>query len=313
MQESTVQMFRSMSALVAGISIFLVVMWTPDALAKRGDANLKACFGTIPGLPAHESQSTEELIAQIQRLANTASKGVVLTDRQAEKLGKECKKHCQQAPAPSTANRKRLQKIAARVKRIAPHSKHGYTLTLSGRKVLNAYMGPGGQGCVFEGILNRLERDDSVAMVVAHEVAHSVLEHSEQQVRLGMVFESMGSKQLGDVWTLFEVGMRTMGLGEYLKTLREVKDLAVKVSALSTAFVTKMVYDQEQEYEADRLGICLLKQAGYDPDAAPEFFQLIRDNSESTRKDGWNSFVSSHPVSKERIAYLKKLARLLRK
>jgi predicted Zn-dependent protease len=57
-------------------------------------------------------------------------------------------------------------------------------------------------------------------------------------------------------------------------------------------------YSQEQELEADKLGIYLVSAAGYNPRGSIRFFRRV---AKSTDTSNLGSYFSSHPTCKARI------------
>jgi predicted Zn-dependent protease len=83
--------------------------------------------------------------------------------------------------------------------------------------------------------------------------------------------------------------------------------------------VLSKAYSQDQEYEADRLGLCLAHLAGFQQRSGPEFMdvmtQVAKDGSAPTggAKRIAYDLLSSHPPSPDRKRYLESLAKLIAK
>lgn len=135
---------------------------------------------------------------------------------------------------------------------------------------------------------SRGSRTDELAVVMAHELAHTAAQHlvkryrriQQQQVVLGLVAAGASAAARG------------AGLGDAAGLARDVASLLNEV-ALSG-------YSQEQELEADQLGIRYMQRAGFEPKAA---LALLEDFA---RFDRPGVFLSTHPYSAERRAQLER-------
>jgi predicted Zn-dependent protease len=159
----------------------------------------------------------------------------------------------------------------------------------------NAFALPGGWIYVTRGLLALANREDEVAGVLAHEMAHVVERHAVSRVGaatpLAILFGvpsgilSMVSPSLGGI-----VG----GAGRV-------------VSGLALA-----PYSREQEREADRVGIALAARAGWDPSALADFLgTLERAEILAGGASRRPSFFATHPSLPDRVAHIETLARSL--
>lgn len=199
-------------------------------------------------------------------------------------------------------------------------------------------MGVGGQGCLHDSLFKKLPEDGAIAMIMAHEMGHAIHGHVERKLRLQQAIkhESKAKLKSGYEFAKGKAGeyLRKRGLGTLVEkasdTARKAKkktdrflernpgvgraaDGLATFTTTVAAKLTTMVFDQEEEYEADRMGLCLIRLAGYEPAHAKRFFELVnRPDQTTTRESSWRAFVRSHPVAKERLAYLDDLMRELK-
>jgi len=116
---------------------------------------------------------------------------------------------------------------------------------------------------------------DQIAFVLAHEIAHIVEGHALQRMAGG---------------ALLKAGvLRAMPAG--------------KLGALAAEFVSK-AYSRDQERAADRLGLRLMRAAGYDGHAAVTVFEKLAALRPSGRCAG---YFAAHPDAADRIAELQRL------
>ena len=62
-------------------------------------------------------------------------------------------------------------------------------------------------------------------------------------------------------------------------------------------------YSRKHEYEADKIGVYIMKLAGYDINAAPAFWEKMMAGGSGSKTD----FLSTHPSDSKRIAALKEV------
>ncbi|RPI03009.1 MAG: M48 family peptidase [Calditrichaeota bacterium] len=150
---------------------------------------------------------------------------------------------------------------------------------------VNAWCMPGGKVVVYSGILPFTKNETGLAVVMGHEIAHAVAKHSNERVSQALLAQAGGAtlsaalqqqpQKTQDLWlSLFGVG--------------------VQVGAI-------LPYSRLQETEADRLGLIFMAMAGYDPNAAVEFWQRMSANAGAKPPE----FLSTHPTDEKRIRKIK--------
>jgi predicted Zn-dependent protease len=151
---------------------------------------------------------------------------------------------------------------------------------------VNAFCMPSGKIVFYEGILEYADTPDYIAVVMGHEMAHAIARHGNERISqqiavnlLGNVAGSIIGKKKGDMaQSLFDIGF---GIG--------------------TKAGVMLPYSRKHEYEADKIGIYLMDIAGYDVNAAPQFWERMLEG----RTAGESDFFSTHPSDAKRIAALK--------
>jgi len=149
---------------------------------------------------------------------------------------------------------------------------------------LNAFCMPGGKIMVYSGLVNQLRlTDDEIAIVLGHEIAHALREHSREQVSQAMAAQ-----------TAIGIGAALFGLGETSAGLANAGYEAL----IATRF------SRNDESEADRIGLELTARAGYDPRAGVTLWQKMISASQSASPP---EFLSSHPAETIRIQQIQAL------
>lgn len=149
---------------------------------------------------------------------------------------------------------------------------------------LNAFCMPGGKIMVHSGLINNLNlSDNEIAVVLGHEIAHALREHSREQVSQAIAAQ-----------TAIGVGAQLFGLGEGSAGLANL--------AYDALVATR--FSRSDESEADRIGLELTARAGYDPRAGVTLWQKMIGASQGGRAP---EFLSSHPVEASRVQQIQAL------
>lgn len=163
-----------------------------------------------------------------------------------------------------------------------------WEFTVLKSEALNAWCMPGGKIAFYEGIMPVCEDQNGVAVVMGHEIAHAIAQHSNE--RLG--------QQL-----LIQLG--GMALSEALEKEKETtQQLAMAAFGLGAQVGYMLPYSRKHEREADELGLYFMAMAGYDPREAPYFWQRMISKSEGQARPP--EFLSTHPNPEARIKDLHK-------
>jgi predicted Zn-dependent protease len=136
----------------------------------------------------------------------------------------------------------------------------------------------------YSGLIQQLGlSDDEIAVVMGHEVAHALREHSREQVSQALAAQ-----------TAIGIGAALLGLGQSSADLAGVAYQALIATRFSRA----------DEREADRIGLELSARAGYDPRAGVSLWQkMMKANSGG----GSPEFLSSHPAESNRVQEIQAL------
>ena len=168
-----------------------------------------------------------------------------------------------------------------------------HTHVLVGDDVPNAAATRGNHIFVWTGMLKAVKNDDELATILAHEIAHVLAGHTQPTAT-----EEVG-KILSDVAGVAakEVVLRTGGA---YGALAGIAGLLVK-ETLKAVMVNPG--SQDNELEADMIGLYIMADAGYDPNNAVAFWERHKDDPSFSGAPV--NFLSSHPNSEERLAALK--------
>ena len=152
-------------------------------------------------------------------------------------------------------------------------------------KEVNAWCMPGGKIVVYTGILPVTQNEAALAVVIGHEVAHAIAEHSKERMSNEMAAQ-FGSQVLANVLATNPT---------------QAQNIFLLASGVSTLGVT-LPHSRKQELEADKLGLIYCAVAGYDPQEAIPFWKRMGNLSAGGSKPP--EFLSTHPAEGTRIKQL---------
>lgn len=185
-----------------------------------------------------------------------------------------------------------LQRVRAIASRIQPQTSvfrsdapaWAWEVNVLDSEELNAFCMPGGKIMFYSGLIRQLQlTDDEIAVVMGHEIAHALREHSREQMSQQVVAQSA-----------IGIGATLLGLG------RASADLA------STGYqaIIATRFSRTDETEADRIGLELSARAGYDPRAGVTLWRKMLQASGGASPP---EILSSHPAGANRIREMEEL------
>lgn len=161
---------------------------------------------------------------------------------------------------------------------------------------INAFALPGGYIGVHTGLLQATRSEDELAGVLAHEVAHVTQRHIARAIH--------ANQRQSIINTAIMLGAVLAGVAGGNS---DVVQGGIAV-AQGNAIQQQINFTRAHEYEADRVGISALAQAGFNPDGMASFFEVI-SRSAAPSELRVPEFLRTHPVSSNRIAEARGRAR----
>lgn len=174
----------------------------------------------------------------------------------------------------------RTQRILNKIAAVCDRKELVYTIKVLDREEINAISLPGGYVYIFKGLYDKLKVDDELAGVIAHEVGHITARHSikKLQASYGYLLSQLLALQAG--------GGATQGVG----------------LIYTSVF---LAYGRQDEFQADKLGVKYMKEAGYDPQGMIKVLEVLR-NSEYKAPAREVNYWRTHPYIPERIGIVNK-------
>ena len=162
-------------------------------------------------------------------------------------------------------------------------------LVIINDKQINAFAVPSGLIGINVGLLDKAKSLDEIVSVVAHEIAHVSQRHYQHR-------SDEKTKQL-----LMQAGGLLAGVAA-----SKIGDgdaaAAVMLGSQAMSANAAASYSRGQEREADRIGMQIMNQAGYDVNAMPSFFATLDQQNPVKSNTLIPSFILSHPLTADRIS-----------
>jgi predicted Zn-dependent protease len=159
-----------------------------------------------------------------------------------------------------------------------------WEFNLVNSKDVNAFCLPGGKVIINEGILAVTQTEAALAVVMGHEIAHTIARHGNERMSQGLLVATGGlalqialSQNPSETNNLF---LQSYGLGTQMGILK---------------------YSRTHESEADKIGLIFCAMAGYNPQEAIGFWERMSKIGGAKPPQ----ILSTHPSDDTRIKDLK--------
>lgn len=150
----------------------------------------------------------------------------------------------------------------------------------------NAFAMAGGKVAVYTGILQVAQDEAGLATVISHEIAHVIANHAGERMS-HLLLANLGN----------------IALSQALKEKPEkTRQLAMAAYGVGANVGILLPYSRTHEEEADRIGLILMAQAGYNPESAIGFWQRMLAQEKVRPPE----FLSTHPSAQNRIISIRR-------
>lgn len=164
--------------------------------------------------------------------------------------------------------------IGRRLVAVSSRSNLPYRFEIVDNPEVNAFATMGGFIYLHTGLITTASNEAQLASVIAHEIGHVVARHSQKQIRQQAITQGL---------------LTATGINQN-DAVRLGVDLAINLP-----------HSRQDEYEADNLGLEMLKSAGYAPRAMVDFMQKLGQSG-----GRMPTLLSTHPNGFDRAIALDK-------
>ncbi|KYN30946.1 Metalloendopeptidase OMA1, mitochondrial [Trachymyrmex septentrionalis] len=160
-----------------------------------------------------------------------------------------------------------------------------WTLTVISTPLTNSYILPGGNIFISLDILKIIENDDQLGIILAHEMAHSLLSHSLESLSDQLLWDFLIVIPILLIWALFP-------------------DMAAAIIHMIVERIVNVMYNlpfsRVLENEADEVGLKLAAKACIDIREAVVFWATMRILTEMHTLPPEFPWISTHPAHGDR-------------
>lgn len=203
---------------------------------------------------------------------------VVLTEGYENNLGAASYMEYKNKYKPTSNERQQavLKRVGQALAKVSGQTGFVWEFNVLDSPIQNAFCLPGGKVAVYNGLMKKFRNEAELACVVAHEVGHALARHGGERMSWGYL-QTIGS----------------LGFS-YANTT------AQSVYGIGSEYGVMLPFSRSHETEADLIGLHLMAKAGYDPQAAVDFWQHFGSGS----SDILSALTSTHPCDADRVSEL---------
>lgn len=221
------------------------------------------------------------VVAGCRTVPITGRKQLMLTFESSENaMGVSAYAKYMQKEKPSSNNRQQevLKRVGNALVAHTGDTGYAWEFNVLESRTINAWCLPGGKIAVYTALMKKFNNEAELACVVAHEIAHAIARHGGERMSWNylMALGSLGVSAIGNNW---------------LET----------VYGIGAEYGVMLPYSREHEREADSIGLTLMAKAGYNPNAAVDFWKRFSGGESASILD---MFTSTHPCDEERIGLI---------
>lgn len=155
---------------------------------------------------------------------------------------------------------------------------------------VNAFATPGGFIGVHAGLIALTKTEDELASVIAHEIAHVELRHTMQMIEKSQMLNTVGALSI---------------LAAILLSSQDPQAASAMLYGSAAGGTQAIVnFTRGNEYEADRVGVELVKKSQYDPEAMADFMEMLQKKEQSGSIANIE-YIRTHPIGSNRVAEIR--------
>lgn len=195
-----------------------------------------------------------------------------------------------------------LDTLGSRLTANSDKPQQPFTFFMLRERQINAFATLGGYIGVNTGLVLAADREDEVAAVLSHEIAHVTQQH---------VLRGVERAQRDSIPILLAMLGAVVAAQAAGGNSSDDAIQAAVIGAQGLMYQRQIDYTRSNESEADRIGIQTLARSQYDTAAMADFFGTLNSRSRANRAGYYGetpSYLMTHPVTTTRMAEAKDLA-----
>lgn len=180
-----------------------------------------------------------------------------------------------------------INQLGARLAMASPEARQDFEFFVVRDSTLNAFAMPGGFIGVHSGLILAAQSESELAGVLAHEISHVTQRH------LARMMSKQGQAQMTQ---LMAVAVAILAA----RSNSQVSEAAI-AAGTAAGVQSQLNYSRDFEREADRMGIQVLDQAGFDVRGMGSFFERMQKFGRLYENNA-PAYLRTHPLTTERIS-----------
>ena len=188
-----------------------------------------------------------------------------------------------------------IQKLG---KKLVVNTKKNFNFFVINNPEINAFAGPDANVGIYSGTIVATHSESELAAVLAHEIAHVTQHHLEY-----LLERAKNAQITAAAGTIAAIIIGIVG-GDSAKNVAGGATMA-SMGGLHQHMIS---FTKSKEIEADRIGMKILANSGFAPQAMPMFFSRIQRMNYDYGNQALE-FLATHPTTIERIAEAKNRAK----
>lgn len=184
-----------------------------------------------------------------------------------------------------------INDVGAEVIAVAGIQYFDYRFNIIESSQFNAFAAPSGLVFFFSGLIERVNTEDELVSVMAHEIGHVVSRH----IAIGM--EKGGKVTIAT--TLLAVASLALGVGAISQ--------ALLMGSLAAGQSANLYFSRQHEEEADLLAYGWMKKMGRPPQGQEAMLYTMRRISRYSMGDNVPQYLLTHPHPEYRLDYVQSL------
>jgi predicted Zn-dependent protease len=184
-----------------------------------------------------------------------------------------------------------INELGGEVLEVAGFQYFDYHFNIIASSQFNAFAAPSGLVFFYSGLIEKMDHEDELVSVLAHEIGHVVARH----IAKGM---DQGSK-VSVATTLLALASLALGIGPLSQ--------ALLTGSMAAGQSVNLHFSRKHEEEADRLAYGWMKEMRRHPDGQEAMLQEMRRITRYTMGNNIPQYLLTHPYPDERLDYVQSL------
>jgi beta-barrel assembly-enhancing protease len=226
------------------------------------------------------NQSENPITGEVQHIDITTEQEIALGLEAAPQLARQFG-----GLDPSEADRALVKQVGERLVNSSLAGQTDYEFDfhlLADSQTVNAFALPGGQIFITRALYDRFSNEAELAGVLGHEIGHVVARHSAEQIAKARLTEGLTGAAV---------------IASY--DPNNPSSASAAQVAMVVGQLINLRYGRQDELESDFLGVCFMKEAGYDPRHLITVMEILSEASGGGGRQP--EFLSTHPDPGNRI------------